>query len=78
MTSNKVCSYCKQDHGVVGEIVCPVENTGLYSTEKKDYFSLELVSNPITRPAIKFIPPNLEATEYFNSIWGFGGTQNKM
>lgn len=78
MTNNKVCSYCKQSHGLFGETVCPVENTGLFSVAKESYFALDISVKQISTPHRKFIPPNPEATEYFKSIWGFGGTQNKL
>ena len=71
MTTNTICSYCKNEHDIIGDLVCSVGEPYV----SKPYFAMEV--NIKNKKITKKINRNIEATNYFNSI-GFGGTQNKL
>lgn len=72
MTSNTICSYCKNEHTITSDLVCSVGEPYV----SKPYFAMEI--NIKNKKITKKINRNIEAIDYCHSIKGFGGTQNKL
>jgi hypothetical protein len=55
MTDNKVCRYCGNEHGMMGDVVCEFgfNKNGMlmgYEGDKHKWFALDIVIKPLAPP----------------------------